>query len=215
MALWCPHALPSMVAGLTARTAHLQAPFQTSPSCVWLPPTSCMPHQAAACHDWRTTARSRWRRMMVVTFRHSQRLGMRPAHLDQDAGAELSPAQDRTRASLEGIGAALLPEVDSHASGGLDTLTRMNARLVDWPQSDQRSGSLVEVARDAGTGLSHIEQDTGKTEYTASLRRQPTSLPPCRGHSPRTSSPLGHRPRSMADTATPDCPIGGRLDSPW
>ena len=140
--------LPSMVAGLTARTAHLQAPFPDISVLRMAAPDLLYARDQAAYSIRLADHRSI--QMETHDGRDFQAFSTAwyetRSILDQDAGAELSPPQDRTRASLEGIGAALLPEVDSHASGGLDTLTRMNARLVDWPQND-RVRVLVEAAR--------------------------------------------------------------------
>ena len=146
--LSCALILPSLVAGLSARADHLRAPFPDLSVLRMAAPDFLYARDQAAYSIRLVDHQSH--RMEAQDGRDFQSFSTSwyaaRSVLDHDPDAAMSLPAERTRAGLEGVGAALLPEVDGRGSGGLEALTLMDERLVDWPQND-RVRVLAEAAR--------------------------------------------------------------------
>ena len=91
--------------------------------------------------------------------------------LDGDPRSTLSSPRDRRRPALEGLSAALLPEVDRNESSALDTLGAMNARLSGFSDPD-RVRVLSEAARrrDWTSTYRRGHQAQGLVDFATAMR---------------------------------------------
>ena len=139
---------PSLTAGLTARSAHLTGHFpDVSVLEMAAPDFLYARDQAAYTLTLDEHQASKTNEVDGRAF-HDFGVGWHIARetLDQNPTAVLSPPKLTTRASLEGIGAALLSEIDGDERGGLRTLDAMSARM-DGFSSESRVRVLSEAAR--------------------------------------------------------------------
>ena len=139
---------PSLLLGVATRAQHLQSPFPDgSVFDMAAPDFEYARDQAAYTISKEDHAQFPDTDPHVTAF-HAYALGWYQTRLavDQDPNAPIKPPGIAHPAALEGLAAALLPEIDPNEDRGLQTLDIMASRLDEF-SSDQQVTILTSTAR--------------------------------------------------------------------